>query len=197
MIKTRNLEAEANSLVVGGVAKDLDHAFAIIHDLDRVREKSDSVLFYVNPVIKHNFPIVSRDEGTYNNTRIRFAQVPSGALNLDFSSVGIALGKIIEYVPRESSESVLAARISKFPHGDFDGFYLTPFSAEAVRRKGSRTFEDRYAQDMGVNLERIEFSHVKGDYLIGMFAEWGNRFGAEVPHLVLSIPRRHFLQVLQ
>ena len=53
MIETRDLRVEANRLVSGGVARDLEHARAIIRDLDERRERSDAVLFYVNPSEKN------------------------------------------------------------------------------------------------------------------------------------------------
>ena len=195
MIETRDLRVEANRLVSGGVARDLEHARAIIRDLDERRERSDAVLFYVNPSVKNSFPIISQDEKVYNNTGIRIAQVPSGALNEDFASCNIALGRIIEYVPRDSSDSFLAARINDFPHESFDGFYLTSFSSKVIRGTGRMTFEDRYLKDEGVNLERVEFLPVNGNFLVGMFTEWGNRFGVDGSRLVLYIARRHFLQI--
>lgn len=187
------LEREAYQLVRGHVATNFEEAKKILKTLEEKRKKSDLAVFYTDfQKAKDFFGKALIDEKPYNYSNIRMGFVPSGFLEKISEVENLAFGKIIEFVPKEEGYPIrLVALVKNFNYQEREGIFLIDSPAEEVRKRGAKTFDDRYPKE----LYRMEFKSIGGDALFGMFYTWNTHEINDQASLILYNHKSRILSI--
>lgn len=188
-------ERAIRELIGSGLARDCEHAIQILDEMAQKAQRADMFIFYTDyHQVRACFGEHIIDERPYNNTTIRIATVPSGAISQVVKAQALrgtlAIGALKEFVSKPADggamadqDAELVAIVRDFPFRGKLGIFLSPYSAKAVHDRGGSTFDERR------NLCRIEFQPIAGDYVLGMFSAWSQQPEKDDVSLVLYMPK--------
>jgi hypothetical protein len=190
-------DRQAEELVKLGVFSSIGEAAEAVESSRRRRMAADIALFYTDyKLVRSAFEGELVSEELYALSDVRKAMVRSGVLvkakkyNLGVKPPWkrLALGGLMELVPKDMQSARIAAWVRDFPYEHRGSIFLSPWDADDVRARGGKTFDDRHGA------YRIEFRPLRGDYILGMFDAWEKHTIAEEAALALWIPKSKILQ---
>lgn len=120
------------------------------------------------------------DQVLYSETRLKTGKVSSGKLSKLLDIEKVAVGEIVKFQSRDNESTHLVARI-KDVYEDKNGFFLTPYHYDDVKKEGKQLVDERE------NLYRVEFDPFISNYVLGMFIAWNNfEFGKTKPLILYA-----------